>query len=67
MRWRSRFREAARVTHQELPDRWSEGLGELTGHLVGDGWMTEAQTGWFYGGDDLDDGLVDSHGECSTS
>jgi ribonucleoside-diphosphate reductase alpha chain len=49
------------VTHRELPDRWSEGLGELTGHLVGDGWLTDVQTGWVYGGDDLDDGLADTH------
>ncbi|TMM17766.1 MAG: hypothetical protein E6F96_08115 [Actinobacteria bacterium] len=49
------------ATYQELPDRWSEGLGELTGHLVGDGWLTDAQTGWVYGGDDLDDGLADAH------
>jgi len=49
------------VTYQELPDRWSEGLGELTGHLIGDGWLTEVQTGWVYGGDDLADGMADSH------
>ena len=41
--------------------RWSEGLGELLGHLVGDGWMTDVQTGWVYGGDDIGDGLADSH------
>jgi len=55
------FSRGGAVTHQELPDRWSEGLGELTGHLVGDGWMTDVQTGWCYGGDDIDDGLADSH------
>ena len=55
------FSRGGSVAYQELPDRWSEGLGELTGHLVGDGWMTEVQTGWCYGGDDLDDGLADSH------
>ncbi|HUB35379.1 MAG TPA: LAGLIDADG family homing endonuclease [Solirubrobacteraceae bacterium] len=49
------------VTHQELPDRWSEGLGELTGHLVGDGWLTDAQTGWVYGGEDIEDGLANAH------
>jgi ribonucleoside-diphosphate reductase alpha chain len=49
------------VTYQELPDRWSEGLGELTGHLIGDGWLTDVQTGWIYGGDDLADGMADSH------
>jgi ribonucleoside-diphosphate reductase alpha chain len=49
------------VVEQELPTRWSEGLGELLGHLVGDGWLTDVQTGWVYGGDDLDDGLCGSH------
>ena len=49
------------ATLQELPTGWSEGLGELTGHLVGDGWMTDVQTGWVYGGDDLADGMADSH------
>ncbi len=55
------FSRGGSVTYQELPDRWSEGLGELTGHLIGDGWMTDAQTGWCYGGDDIDDGLAESH------
>ncbi len=55
------FSRGGTVTHKELPDRWSEGLGELTGHLIGDGWLTESQAGWCYGGDDIDDGLADSH------
>jgi ribonucleoside-diphosphate reductase alpha chain len=55
------FSRGGSVAYQELPDKWSEGLAELTGHLVGDGWMTDVQTGWCYGGDDLDDGLADSH------
>ena len=46
---------------RELPEVWSEGLAELTGHLVGDGWLTSSQTGWVYGPDDLADGLADSH------
>jgi ribonucleotide reductase alpha subunit len=46
---------------QPLPERWSEGLAELTGHLVGDGSLTKVQTNWIYGGDDIDDGLADSH------
>jgi len=50
-----------KVVEQQLPEQWSEGLGELTGHLVGDGWLTDVQTGWVYGGDDVDDGLLDSH------
>jgi ribonucleoside-diphosphate reductase alpha chain len=49
------------TTHQQLPDRWSEGLGELTGHLIGDGWLTSVQTGWVYGGEDIQDGLAASH------
>jgi ribonucleoside-diphosphate reductase alpha chain len=55
------FSRGGSVTYQELPDGWSEGLGELTGHLVGDGWMTDVQTGWVYGGDDIEDGLLQSH------
>jgi ribonucleoside-diphosphate reductase alpha chain len=37
------------ATCQELPDRWSEGLAELTGHLIGDGCLTDASTVWVYG------------------
>ena len=55
------FSRGSSVTYQELPDRWSEGLAELTGHLVGDGWLTDVQTGWVYGRDDIDDGLGDAH------
>jgi ribonucleoside-diphosphate reductase alpha chain len=49
------------ATYHGLPETWSEGLGELTGHLIGDGWRTDVQTGWVYGGDDTDDGLAESH------
>jgi ribonucleoside-diphosphate reductase alpha chain len=55
------FARGGSASYRELPDRWSEGLGELTGHLVGDGWLTAVQTGWVYGGDDLHDGLADAH------
>jgi ribonucleotide reductase alpha subunit len=55
------FARGGTVITRELPDRWSEGLGELTGHLVGDGWLTDSQTGWVYGGEDIDDGLDRSH------
>jgi ribonucleoside-diphosphate reductase alpha chain len=55
------FARGGSAVYRQLPDRWSEGLGELTGHLVGDGWLTNVQTGWVYGGDDLDDGLADAH------
>src|SRR5262249_24412068 len=52
------FSRGGTVTYQELPDRWSEGLGELMGHLVGDGWITDLQTGWVYGTDDIEDGVM---------
>jgi ribonucleoside-diphosphate reductase alpha chain len=55
------FRWGGNVTYQELPHSWSEGLGELTGHLIGDGWFTDVQTGWVYGRDDLEAGVADSH------
>jgi len=57
----SRVGRGGTVTYQALPQRWSEGLGELVGHLVGDGWLTDVQTGWVYGGDDIEDGLAGSH------
>ena len=44
-----------------LPDRWSEGLGELLGHLLGDGCITDGSSVWIYGGDDVADGLASSH------
>ena len=49
------------ATYQELPAQWTEGLGELTGHLIGDGCLTDVQTQWVYGGDDIGDGLAGSH------
>jgi ribonucleoside-diphosphate reductase alpha chain len=55
------FARGSTVAYRELPHRWSEGLGELTGHLIGDGCLTAAQTQWIYGGDDVDDGLMDAH------
>ncbi len=55
------YSRGSTVVTQELPDRWSEGLAEITGHLVGDGCLTEAQTQWVYGDDDLRDGLTASH------
>ncbi|MBA2637715.1 MAG: ribonucleoside-diphosphate reductase, partial [Solirubrobacterales bacterium] len=54
-------RRGGTAMHQRLPEHWSEGLGELTGHLVGDGCMTDSSMIWVYGGDDLEDGLADSH------
>ncbi|HXG76620.1 MAG TPA: LAGLIDADG family homing endonuclease [Gaiellaceae bacterium] len=55
------FSRGGTVVQTALPERWSEGLGELLGHLVGDGWLTDVQTGWVYGGDDVADGLAASH------
>ena len=55
------FSRGGSVAYRELPERWSEGLAELTGHLLGDGWLTDVQTGWVYGGDDVEDGLAASH------
>jgi ribonucleoside-diphosphate reductase alpha chain len=55
------FSRGGTVTYQQLPEVWSEGLGELTGHLIGDGDLTETRTEWVYGGDDIDAGLADSH------
>ena len=55
------FSRGGSVTYHTLPDRWSEGLAELMGHLVGDGCLTETQVQWVYGGDDIADGLTDSH------
>ncbi|MEA2154798.1 MAG: ribonucleoside-diphosphate reductase alpha chain, partial [Solirubrobacteraceae bacterium] len=55
------FARGGSATYRQLPDRWTEGLGELMGHLIGDGWMTDVQTGWVYGGDDLADGMADAH------
>ena len=55
------FARGGTVVHRELPQHWSEGLGELTGHLIGDGWLTDVQTGWVYGNDDIQDGLADAH------
>src|SRR5439155_86612 len=57
----SSYHRGGSVIERDLPDRWSEGLAELTGHLVGDGWMTDVQTGWVYGLDDVADGLSQAH------
>jgi len=55
------FSRGGHVTYRELPDRWSEGLGELTGHLIGDGDMTDLRTEWIYGDDEITNGLLESH------
>jgi ribonucleoside-diphosphate reductase alpha chain len=60
------FSRGGSVTYKELPDRWSEGLGELLGHLIGDGCLTDVQTQWIYGGDDAEDGLFDDHEDLLT-
>jgi len=55
------FNRGGSVIERPLPRRWSEGLGELLGHLVGDGDVTEHRAEWVYGGDDIHDGLLGSH------
>jgi ribonucleoside-diphosphate reductase alpha chain len=60
------FSRGGSVTHQRLPRRWNESLAELTGHLVGDGCLTEQAVNWVYGGDDIDDGLTEWHEQCLT-
>jgi ribonucleoside-diphosphate reductase alpha chain len=55
------FERGGTVTYQPLPERWSEGLAELTGHVIGDGCLTESRIEWVYGGDDIDDDLAGSH------
>jgi len=57
------FSRGGVVVRRELPRRWSTELAELTGHLIGDGCLTDEATNWVYGGDDLDDGLADRHAE----
>ncbi len=49
------------ATYGQLPATWSEGLGELAGHLVGDGDLSDRAAEWTYGGDDTAGGLPDSH------
>ena len=51
------------TTYKRLPRRWSESLAELTGHLIGDGCLTDLALNWVYGGDDVDDGVTERHGE----
>ncbi|HET7700080.1 MAG TPA: LAGLIDADG family homing endonuclease [Candidatus Limnocylindria bacterium] len=55
------FTRGGSVVTRDLPERWSDDLGELMGHLTGDGCMTEDSTVWVYGGDDVTDGLIDHH------
>ena len=57
----SRKRGGTATIHRELPDRWSEGLAELAGHLVGDGSLADDTTVWVYGQEDVGDGLIASH------
>ena len=57
----SRKRGGTATVYRELPDRWSEGLAELTGHLIGDGSLTPDTTAWVYGQEDIGDGLLASH------
>ncbi|MHB1376992.1 MAG: ribonucleotide reductase N-terminal alpha domain-containing protein, partial [Candidatus Humimicrobiaceae bacterium] len=38
----------------DLPEFWSEELGEIVGWLVGDGWLREDRVGFTFGKDDKD-------------
>ncbi|MFI5004901.1 MAG: LAGLIDADG family homing endonuclease [Solirubrobacterales bacterium] len=49
------------VAYRELPRLWTRQLAELTGHLIGDGCLTDSATNWIYGGDDIEDGLAEWH------
>ncbi|MDP9245265.1 MAG: ribonucleoside-diphosphate reductase [Chloroflexota bacterium] len=57
----SRKRGGTATVYRQLPDRWTEGLAELTGHLIGDGSLTPETTAWVYGQEDIGDGLLASH------
>jgi ribonucleoside-diphosphate reductase alpha chain len=60
------FSRGGTVVHTELPRRWSENLAELTGHLIGDGCLTDHRVEWVYGGDDIADGLSERHEQLLT-
>jgi ribonucleoside-diphosphate reductase alpha chain len=60
------FSRSGTATHTPMPTRWSDSLAELTGHLIGDGCLTDIQTNWTYGGDDIEDGMTDAHAEALT-
>ena len=54
------FARGGTVAYARAAGSLERGLGELTGHLIGDGCLTDIQTVWVYGGDDVDDGTLDS-------
>jgi ribonucleoside-diphosphate reductase alpha chain len=55
------FSRGGSVAYAELPERWSEGLGEVMGHLIGDGCLTESSTVFVYGRDDVEDCTLEQH------
>jgi ribonucleoside-diphosphate reductase alpha chain len=55
------FSRGGSVAYTELPDRWSEGLGEVMGHLIGDGCLTDSSTVFVYGQDDVEDCTLEQH------
>ena len=55
------FSRGGTVMTKDLPERWSDPLAELMGHLTGDGCMTEDSTVWIYGDTDVTDGLIEYH------
>ena len=55
------FSRGGSVAYTELPERWSESLGEVLGHLIGDGCLTESSTVFVYGQDDVEDCTLEQH------
>jgi ribonucleoside-diphosphate reductase alpha chain len=55
------FSRGSSVAYAELPERWSEGLGEVVGHLIGDGCLTDSSTVFVYGQDDVEDCTLEQH------
>lgn len=61
------FARGGTKTRTTLPTRWSPELGELVGHLVGDGCLTGVRADWVYGGDDVADGMDVRHRDMLTA
>lgn len=54
------------VAERQMPRVWTQEIGEVLGHLVGDGCLTDRQATWVYGGDDVEDGTHIRHSEILT-
>src|SRR4051812_31120241 len=55
------FSRGGSVVYAELPERWSEALGEVIGQLIGDGCLTDSSTVLVYGRDDVEDCTLEQH------